>query len=391
MRAKLSALAKKLAGDMVGRDLIALPHSKTRHFSGSKSNLLPIRYDYRASEQGTVTYRTVQTGTDLRFQLFSMAFEGQRPVPGQELLSFDLPKLSVGDVLRVSLLDPLTWLNDHPIKCASPSSERTRKFIAELRLSDGARILTRRCSHYLPFNHKPVGKDYYFGDDYVDYPKYTDPTGVLRLVRRYCDKGRLLDVSCALGVYTKAFETAGFDAHGIDISEYAVAEAEKSLGTGSVRQCNLDSAEIPFDGEFDILWMWDVLEHFSDPWKALQKVTDKSHDGTWLFLHTSNSDSLTHRIFGTDWEGYTDYSHFGVDKVTATSLRQWLTDLGWQVIEWDCSGVWLEGDDPVVMRLRDSFQRIPEMATLLSERSLGDTLSVVARKREGVQRPTGLQ
>jgi len=100
-----------------------------------------------------------------------------------------------------------------------------------------------------------------------------------------------------------------------------------------------------------------------------------------LFLHTSNSNSLTHRLFGTNWEGYSDYSHYGVDQITSTSLRVWLDRLGWDIIHWECGRIWAEGVDPVLMRLKEVFEVVPEMKVFLEEMELGDAIQVVARKR----------
>jgi 2-polyprenyl-3-methyl-5-hydroxy-6-metoxy-1,4-benzoquinol methylase len=202
----------------------------------------------------------------------------------------------------------------------------------------------------------------------------------LDLVGRHCSGGRLLDVGCALGIYTEAFLSAGFDAYGIDISEFAVGEAAKRVGPGRIVRCDLDQSDIPFGNDFDVFWMWDVVEHSARPLAMLQKVTARAAPGAWLFLHTSNADSLSHMVFREDWEGFSDYSHHGVREVTASALRAWLVDLGWNIREWDCSSVWVLGGDPVRARLAEAFSAIPELTLLLSERDLGDLITVVAQK-----------
>jgi 2-polyprenyl-3-methyl-5-hydroxy-6-metoxy-1,4-benzoquinol methylase len=241
-------------------------------------------------------------------------------------------------------------------------------------------VFRRSCSHYLPFNNKAIGRDYYFGDDYVDYQQQTEVPDALNLIQKHCTNGRLLDVGCALGIYTKAFLVAGFDAHGVDISDFAIAEAAKRVGVDRVRQVNLDEEEIPFAGTFDVFWMWDVLEHSASPRALLEKITRRAAPKSTLLLHTSNADSLMRRAMGREWEGYSDYSHHGVDQITATVLAQWLDDLGWKIKAWECNHIWVGGVDPVLMRLRDAFRRIPELGVFLAERNLGDVVTVVAIK-----------
>src|SRR5438067_13850490 len=105
--------------------------------------------------------------------------------------------------------------------------------------------------------------------------------------------------------------------------------------------------------------------------------------GSVLVLHTGNSESLTHRLFGRDWEGHSDYSHHEVDQVNCNPLRNWLAELEWDIITFQCRGVWTSGADPVMLRLRDVIGsgRVPELSLLLEEAELGDFITVVASKR----------
>jgi SAM-dependent methyltransferase len=228
---------------------------------------------------------------------------------------------------------------------------------------------------------KPIGQDYYLGDDYTDYVRQTDPTPWVELVRQYCQGGKLLDVGCALGVYAKAFNDAGFDAYGVDISEFAVREAAKRIGADHVKQCNVDKDDIPFPLKFDVFWLWDSLEHFADPDGVLRKVDAHAATGARLFMHTCNHQSLLRLLQGKDWEGYADYSHYGADRVSASSIRRVLGELGWDIESWRCAGIWTNDIDPVLRRMRDVFQNLPELTTFLQERDLGDLVQVVARKR----------
>jgi 2-polyprenyl-3-methyl-5-hydroxy-6-metoxy-1,4-benzoquinol methylase len=279
-----------------------------------------------------------------------------------------------------NLLEPAAWINESRIPAAMVERPSCRKFLAHLQLAEGSNHWARTCSHYLPFENKAIGKDYYFGDDYADYPRETDVPSALDLVQRHVARGRLLDVGCALGIYTKAFLDAGFDAYGIDISEFAVTEAINRVGAGRIARCNLDESAVPFEHPFEVFWLWDVLEHSANPQKMLETITASAAPGSWLFLHTSNAESLTHALFQEDWEGFCDYSHYGVRRITATNLPLWLKNLGWNIVEWNCGEIWVPAGDPVALRLFEAFHVIPELAVLLSERNLGDFIRAVACK-----------
>jgi 2-polyprenyl-3-methyl-5-hydroxy-6-metoxy-1,4-benzoquinol methylase len=323
----------------------------------------------------------VKGGVEGSYRLYAMRFSNGHAVKGELALACTLPQLKRGDTGTVNLLEPSIALNGKLLPFDTARKVASRKFIAEVAVTDEGIRFSRLCSHYLPFEDKVIGPDYYFGDDYVDYPRQTGAVDAVALVQRHCPAGRLLDIGCALGIYTRAFLDAGFDAYGMDISEFAIGEAAKRVGARRVRHASLDTAEIPFRGEFDAFWLWDVLEHCAAPEAALVKVTCQARPGAHLFVHTSNADSLTHRIFGSDWEGYSDYSHRGVDQVTCSNLRLWLHRLGWEIVEWECSNIWVEGVDPVVLRLREVFHESPELRLMLEESDLGDAIRAVARKR----------
>jgi hypothetical protein len=380
----LSRLAKSALEKVLNRDLVLLPRAPNGRAFGDPrgSALLPLAYTYRADD-GKIGYKIHKGGDTFRYQLHTLEWAKGQAVPGKPCLSFALEGVKPGDCLRVNLLEPAAWINGSRIPSAAAERPSARKFLAHLQLAQGPNHWARACPHYLPFANKAIGKDYFFGDDYADYPRQTDSRSALDLVRRHVARGRLLDVGCALGIYTKAFLDAGFDAYGIDVSEFAVTEAMNLVGAGRVARCNLDESAVPFEHPFEVFWLWDVLEHSANPQKMLETITAKASAGSWLFLHTSNAESLTHALFQEDWEGFSDYSHYGVRRITATNLPLWLTDLGWNIVEWYCGDVWVPAGDPVVWRLMEAFYAIPELVVLLSERNLGDFIRVVARKRPG--------
>lgn len=380
IRQRLDAATIRIAAFITRKQLLACD-LQPRSLSGLHAEILPIRYNYRADDHGCVSLTILKGGVHASYKLYSMRFSDTKPVPDKLSLECSLSTLQANDRITVNLEAASVFVNDRQIAPAFSHIIDARKFISEIQLTADNRRYSRLCCHYRTFEAKEIRRDYYFGDDYADYLSQASPNRGVTLVKPYRASGRLLDVGCALGLYTKSFLDAGYDSHGIDVSAFAVNEAAKLLGKDRVFCANLETHDIPWPGSFDIVWMWDVLEHFCDPLRVLATVTRRSHTGTLLFIHTSNSQALTHRVFGRDWEGYTDYSHRGVDLVSADSLRQWLHQLGWQLVEWECNNIWVEGTDPVVMQLKNVFNRSYELQVFLQEYNLGDAIRVVARKR----------
>ncbi|HEY8225371.1 MAG TPA: class I SAM-dependent methyltransferase [Pyrinomonadaceae bacterium] len=345
-----------------------------------RGELLPLRYSYRASPEGLINFTVLMAGLDLSLRLHAMSFTDDTRGAGDLVLACDLQAVERGDVLTVNVLEPSLSLNGSKLQPHETRRVTTRKFVSEIQQNVEGRRYSRLCTHYLPYDDKEIGRDYYFGDDYVDYGR-TSAEGGLALLKRYAARGRLLDIGCALGIFTKRFLDAGLDVYGTDISEFAIDQAGLLVGPHRVRRADLDADDIPFDGYFDTIWMSDVIEHFSVPEAVLARVSSRVRKGALLFLHTSNGDSLTHRLLGKDWEGYSDYSHHGVDQVTCSSLRGWMDKFGWDIIHWECGTVWAEGLDPVLMRLKEIFGAITELRVFLEEMELGDSIQLVARKR----------
>ncbi len=99
-----------------------------------------------------------------------------------------------------------------------------------------------------------------------------------------------------------------------------------------------------------------------------------------LLLETTNADSLTHRVFSGDWEGYFDRTHMSVDACSARTVPAWLESLGWRVVERRTRLVWDRSADPTHQTLRDWWDNDARFRRLLAERDLGDLVLCVAIK-----------
>ncbi len=102
-------------------------------------------------------------------------------------------------------------------------------------------------------------------------------------------RGRLLDVGCGLGFFVKrAGACAGWEAVGYEISPDAVRYARERLGLENVCCGRVEGASLP-DGSFDLITLWDVIEHLPEPDALLQELARLLAPGGILFLHTPNA------------------------------------------------------------------------------------------------------
>ncbi|MFL5732691.1 MAG: class I SAM-dependent methyltransferase [Chloroflexia bacterium] len=88
-------------------------------------------------------------------------------------------------------------------------------------------------------------------------------------------QGKLLEVGCGAGRYTRAFlrYRPDLEVYGCDISHIALGEAQAADRTGKIHYKLGDALDLPYeDASFDIVVLFDVLEHVTDVDRAASEV-----------------------------------------------------------------------------------------------------------------------
>jgi 2-polyprenyl-3-methyl-5-hydroxy-6-metoxy-1,4-benzoquinol methylase len=107
--------------------------------------------------------------------------------------------------------------------------------------------------------------------------------------------GRLLDVGCGVGIFLEMARRDGWETQGIDASPYAVAQAREHFGLAVQNSLNVGEANLTL-GSFDVITLWDSLEHFPDPLGQLRGISRLLKKDGVLLLNTPNADALMRRI-----------------------------------------------------------------------------------------------
>lgn len=297
----------------------------------------------------------------------------QRPYsgPARLLLSLEDGRVQFGGTALGSVSD------------GRPVTARRFTWTFTLALLDGT-VLTRQTSHYVARDGRAVDATYYQGEDYSNYEAQSEAVHrqIVDLARANGARGPVLEVGCATGGTLAALRADGIDGCGLDLSAWAVDQARRRLGDNVVWQCNIEHEPIPSAvaarGPFGLLVLASVFEHFDRPFAALDRLTPLAAPGATAILLTTNADSLTHRIFGSDWEGFFDWTHHGVEQVSAATLRDRLPRLGWRIRDLWTWHVWDASVDPTRATLREWNAVDARFRRLLIERDLGDFVTCVA-------------
>jgi 2-polyprenyl-3-methyl-5-hydroxy-6-metoxy-1,4-benzoquinol methylase len=112
---------------------------------------------------------------------------------------------------------------------------------------------------------------------------------------------RLLDVGAGNGTAVRALRAAGVDAHGIEPEPRAVAAAN-AMGTTTVVQGTLEQNPLA-DREWDVIRLYQTLEHMPDPVDALRRAAAMLAPGGRVVVGVPNFGALMRRLAGASWDG----------------------------------------------------------------------------------------
>jgi SAM-dependent methyltransferase len=154
-------------------------------------------------------------------------------------------------------------------------------------------------------------------------------------VARFQPGGKLLDVGCASGLFLDAARREGrWQVQGIEPNPRAVAFGRHRRGL-DIRQGIF--ADVDFGGNsFDVITMWDVLEHLHHPTDALQKAARLLRKEGILVVRVPHLESFGARLFSRHWAGLDAPRHLHVfpRDVLADMMRQ----ANLLPIDWQCWG-----------------------------------------------------
>lgn len=154
-----------------------------------------------------------------------------------------------------------------------------------------------------------------------------------RAVMAYEPGGRLLDVGCATGNFLYEMARRGtWETYGVEPNSKAAQYARQRLGlnvfTGTLRQ-----ARFP-DDYFDVVSLWNVLEHLHDPMGDLREVNRVLRHGGLLVLSLPNVESLDAWLFGQYWVGWDIPRHLHV--FPRPTLKRLLAATGFALLDERC-------------------------------------------------------
>ena len=116
---------------------------------------------------------------------------------------------------------------------------------------------------------------------------------------------RLLDFGCGAGLFLELAHERGFDGWGIDLSADAVEHARRRPGGANAYSGAAGDVPEVAAGGFDVVTMWSVLAHLTDPIEDLAMLRRLLKPEGALLLLTVNANSLELKARRSGWNGFT--------------------------------------------------------------------------------------
>ncbi len=235
--------------------------------------------------------------------------------------------------------------------------------------------------------------DYFQGEEYSDYLADRDVlqknfSKRLEVLRKYMDPKRhqsLLEVGCAYGFFLQMAEKEFSHVVGVDVTPAGVEYARQELALNAHKT---DLLEWDFDNkEYDVVCLWDTIEHLRAPDKYLEKIAENTASGALLNITTGDIDSKMAKFRKNKWRLIHPPTHahyFSVD-----SLTRLLDRYGFDVVHVEHCGFYRSVDNIAynILTLRSNFSWLYNFLKKIKVTNwdiysnMYDIMYIVARKR----------
>ena len=144
---------------------------------------------------------------------------------------------------------------------------------------------------------------YFAGEEYADYVQdkailQRNFRRLIRVLERFSTGGRLYEVGAAYGFFLELARER-WQVEGIDVSEEACTYARQQLDLNV--QCG-EFLAVPLpESSYDVVCMWDTIEHLREPSRYVEKAACCLRPGGYLALTTGDIGSWSARVQGRYW------------------------------------------------------------------------------------------
>ncbi len=201
-----------------------------------------------------------------------------------------------------------------------------------------------------------------------------------RLIKSFIPSGKLLDFGCGDGSFVKAAKITGYDAVGIEkangAADYASKYYDVVVHPGDIQ--NIDLSQM----QFDIITLWDVLEHLPDPVSICNILAKLLSKNGMLVILTPHSEGLSAKLKRSDYWVFGPRDH--VCLFSTKTIKYFLQKTGLHVecvttkdlVPWNPPEY--KGEESMMAKVWRKLSVNGTFLEALSKLTLGDWLFTVA-------------
>jgi 2-polyprenyl-3-methyl-5-hydroxy-6-metoxy-1,4-benzoquinol methylase len=120
-----------------------------------------------------------------------------------------------------------------------------------------------------------------------------------RFIKKFIKSGKLFDLGAGWGHFMLAGKELGYDVYGVEIAEQPYLYCVNDL---KLPVDHIDFFQMDGSRKFDLITMWDVLEHIDHADVFLKKCAELTQQGGYLFLQVPQIDSYFAKRHRDSWK-----------------------------------------------------------------------------------------
>lgn len=222
------------------------------------------------------------------------------------------------------------------IKCCVCGNDKPSQFELKYSKEKYAVVTCNTCSlHFIPpYYRKKIQYTQYKNQDVTNavragnnWIKVQRHKLRFRFIKPFVGSGKLFDLGAGWGHFMLAGKELGYDVYGVEISEQPYLYCVNDL---KLPVDHIDFFEMDENKKFDLVTMWDVLEHIDKADVFLDKCARLTKPGGYLVLQVPQIDSYFAKRHKDNWK------MMGLDHVNYFSkktITQILANHGFEVVK----------------------------------------------------------
>jgi 2-polyprenyl-3-methyl-5-hydroxy-6-metoxy-1,4-benzoquinol methylase len=148
-----------------------------------------------------------------------------------------------------------------------------------------------------------------------------------QLIGKYKKSGKLFDIGAGWGHFLLAGREKGYEIYGVEPSQLNCVYSKGELG---LPIDNISVFNLPEDNKYDVITLWDVLEHIDRADDVIEKCSKVINEDGYIFIQVPQLDSWYAKRFNEKW-GAIHLDH--VNYFTNDCMRRLLERYGFEIVD----------------------------------------------------------